>query len=295
MEAAEPNGFLNVDRLLESSLPRPRVNLLWIMGGSFLLLMFFSAVVSRTAPGPARDAVGLLSGLLFIGTLIGVSAFSFHAVRQLRTEQQRVAEIGEMIQLRRWQEAAMALETYLSQPARTMALRIQALVYLAPVLVRLERSPDAIAVQDYLIDSDMVDAGGIAAMRIGRAVAMLNEDHLFDADRAISELRRGPAGGSAALALVELYRDVKTGHPAEAIELFERKLPELRDQLGQRVADAYALAARAYDLLGREPEARTAFRNATLLAPWGELYRRYPDVKKLADRFQPAPAPPEAA
>ena len=126
-------------------------------------------------------------------------------------------------------------------------------------------------------------------------MSMLHEDHLFDADRAISELRRGPAAGSGALALLEIYRDVKTGHPAEAVELFEQKLPVLRDQLGHRSADAYALAARAYDLLGREADARTAFRNATLLAPVVELFRRYPEVQKLADRYKPAPAPAEAA
>jgi len=189
----------------------------------------------------------------------------------------------------------MALELYLSQPAATPQLRVQALVFLAPVLARLERYEDAIAVQTYLIEHAGIDPGGAAAMRVGRAMAMLHQDHLFDADRAISELRRSPAAGSAALALVELYRDVKTGHPAEAVEIFEQKLTTFRDQLGHRAADAYALAARAYDLLGREADARAAFRNATLLAPSIELFRRYPEVRKLSDRFHPAPAPPEAA
>jgi hypothetical protein len=129
-------------------------------------------------------------------------------------------------------------------------------------------------------------------------MAMLREDHLFDADRAIAELRRMSSGAgvdSGGLALVEIYRDVKTGHPDEAVAIFEDKLPALRDQLGHRVADAYALAARAYDLLGRTAEAQDAYTRATLLAPLVELHRRYPDVEKLAGRYQPASAPAEAA
>jgi hypothetical protein len=125
-------------------------------------------------------------------------------------------------------------------------------------------------------------------------MAMLREDHLFDADRAIAELRRESAGtDSAGVALVEMYRDVKTGHPAEAVAVFEDKLPAMRDQLGHRVADAYALAARAYHQLGRDAEAQSAFANATLLAPRVELYRRYPEVEPLEAKYQASPAPPQ--
>jgi hypothetical protein len=93
----------------------------------------------------------------------------------------------------------------------------------------------------------------------------------------MSELRRLEGDGeSGGLALVEIYRDVKTGHPAEAIDVFQTKLPSLREQLGHRVADAYALAARAYQLLCREVEAADAWGRATLLAPALELVRRYP-------------------
>lgn len=294
MEPAAPAGILEVDRLLDSSEPRPRLNPIWLMGGIFLLAILATAFVGG-APQETRPLLAGLAGLVVVGAVAAMSAYSIYMVRQLRAGQQQVQQIGELVQLRRWPEAAMALEVYLSQPARTQQLRVQALAFLAPVLARLGRFDDAIAVQTHLIEDGRVDPSGVAALRLGRAMSMLHEDHLFDADRAISELRRGPAAGSGALALLEIYRDVKTGHPAEAVELFEQKLPVLRDQLGHRSADAYALAARAYDLLGREAEARTAFRNATLLAPVVELFRRYPEVQKLADRYQPAPAPPEAA
>jgi len=60
----------------------------------------------------------------------------------------------------------------------------------------------------------------------------------------------------------------------------------MRRMLGHRLADAWGLAARAYDLLGREPEARQAYANATVLAPQVELSRRYPELSPLAEEIR---------
>jgi hypothetical protein len=147
-------------------------------------------------------------------------------------------------------------------------------------------------VQEYILEHVHLDPESAFGLRLGRAMALLREERLFDADRAISDLRRGvPGRESGGLALVEIYRDVKTGHPAEAIEMFEAKLGVMRDQLGHRVGDAYALAARAYDLLGREEEAKQAFGRGTLLAPVGELTRRYPELAGMVEKYPPAAAP----
>jgi tetratricopeptide (TPR) repeat protein len=291
-----PRPFLDVPALLELSEPVGRVSRLWFLGGGMLLILVMT-VAASSAETRVRDAVHVLAGLAMLGLMAGLSGMTVYLVRKFRQEQQAVESAGELVQLRHWPQAAMVLEQYLSRPARTHQLRTQALIYLASVLNRYHRFADAITVQEYLLDSGTIDLGTAYGLKLGRAMAILREDHLFDADRAISELRRiGPDDiDSAGLALVEIYRDVKTGHPAEAIELFEQKLPALREQLGHRVADAYALVARAYDLLNRPADAQAAFENATLLAPPGELYRRYPEVEKLKDRYQPAVAPPEAA
>lgn len=294
MTSPEPIPFLEVSRLLESSRPRPRVNWFWIAIGLLLLIVLGSSSVARQVPN-GMQAVQVLTALAVVGLAAALTAITARSIRQFRAEQQQVQWIGEMVQLRHWEQAAMALEQYLSFPARASQLRAQALVFLAAVLSRFHRFEDAIAVQTNLLQEQLLDEGSAAGLKVGRAMAMLREDHLFDADRAISELRRSPAAGSAGLVLLEIYRDVKTGHPAEAVELFEQHATVLRDQLGHRVADAYALAARAYDLLGQGTNAAIAFRNATVLAPAAELFRRYPEVEKLGGRYQPAPAPPEAA
>jgi hypothetical protein len=69
----------------------------------------------------------------------------------------------------------------------------------------------------------------------------------------------------------------------------------MRGQLGHRVGDAYALIARAHDLQGQEREAAVAWEKATLLASPDELYRRYPEVAAIRDKYPAAPAPKEAA
>jgi len=94
---------------------------------------------------------------------------------------------------------------------------------------------------------------------------------------------------------VEIYRDVKTGHPAEAVEIFNQRSARLREQLGHRAGDAFALIAKAYDLMGKEAEARAAWEKATLLTPAVELTRRYPETASVAERFGVTPMPAEVA
>lgn len=293
---APAGTFLDVPALLELSEPAGRIPRLWFLVGGVALITMMTVAASSAEP-QLRETVHVLAGLAMIGLMAGLAAMTVYVVRKFREEQQAVESAGELVMLRHWPQAAQVLEQYLSRPARTNQLRTQALIYLASVLNRYHRFADAVTVQEYLLEEGMVDAGTAYGLKLGRAMAMLREDHLFDADRAISELRRiGPKDMDlAGLALVEIYRDVKTGHPAEAIEMFERKFAALRDQLGHRVADAYGLVARAYDLLNRPADAQAAFEKATLLAPPGELYRRYPEVEKLKGRYQPAIAPPEAA
>ena len=120
---------------------------------------------------------------------------------------------------------------------------MQALIFLSSILARYHRFEDAIAVHNHLLETINFDDSTAHGIRLGRAMAMLREDHLVDADRAISELRRTSQGReSAGLALVELYRDVKTGHPTEAIEHFDAALPlfqqTARPSHGRRVRAA---------------------------------------------------------
>lgn len=289
-------GFLDVHYLLDSSEPRRPIPRIWFFLGGMIVVILFSGVLS-TAAGDNAALVQVASSILVIGLMVALMTASSAIVKRVRGEQEAIETIGELVQMRRWNEAGGQLDQLLGRPMRTHGARAQSLVYLGAVLARYQRFDDALTVYDYLLRSNMLDAGSSYGIRLGRAMAMLRQDHLVDADRAISELRRQtpPGVDSAGLGLIELYRDVKTGHADDAVQRFEKSLPSLREQLGHRTGDAWALAARGYDLLGRADDAARAYRNATLLSPPVELFRRYPEVQKLEGRYEPAYAPAEAA
>ena len=301
--------FLDVPALLERSQPRrsPLRGVYFL--GIFLLIVLISAFASSQS-AQAATAVRAVSALAMLAVMGGLLLYSGYLARQHRAEQLQLEAIEELVTLRRWPQAALLLEAMLSQPTRSPHSRVQGLIYLAGVLARYHRFDDAIAVQDHLLETVNMDETTAHGLRLGRAMGMLREDHLFDADRAIADLKRRvgrensesrpdetlpQVSESAGLALVEIYRDVKTGHPTEALEIFQARLPVMRRQLGHRVADAWALAAKAHDLLGQEGEAQQAFENATLLSPAGELVRRYPEIASTAQKYRPANAPAEAA
>jgi tetratricopeptide (TPR) repeat protein len=314
MNEPTPVQFLDVPALLERSQPAPRTGWFWYGLGAFILVVLLSAYANTRSPEMAT-LVRTLSGFIMFGLMVGMGVITWFAVKGQRAEQLQLEAAEELVSLRRWPQAAVLLEAMLMRPTRSPGSRVQALIYLSTVLARYHRFDDAIAIQNHLLDNVIMDSATSHALRLSRAMAMLRSDHLFDADRAIAELRRStrraeemigddtedeppaPAGAtfeSAGLALVEIYRDVKTGHPAEAIEMFDAKLPILKQQLGHRVADAYVLAAKAYDLLGRTAEAQSAYENATLLSPVDELSRRYPEVQSTGEKYSFARAPAAA-
>ncbi len=286
--------FLDAKLLLEASRPPMRINWFWY-GIALLGALVTMSLMSLSQP-ESRKPLQVFSGVLISGALVAGAVGSAVMVRRHRVELQTVEAIEEMLQLRRWEPAAILLNSFLSQPVRSPRNWARALVQLSGLMVRYHRFEDAIMVQSFLIEHEILDDSADYVVRLGRAIAMLREDHLVDADRAIGDLRRRvPPQQSGGFSLIEIYRDVKTGHAQEAIDLFAERLTVMQQQLGHRVADAHALVARAYDMLGREEQAAAAYQRATLLAPPSELQRRYPEVTKLTEKYPAAIAPREAA
>ena len=288
---APPVEFLDVQALLERSQPKPRVSWSGYGAGIFLLIVLVSAYITSRSPAMG-NAVDIVSKLLFLAIMAAMTTLMAVTVRRQRAEIRRVEALEELVQLRRWSDAAGLAQDMLSVPARSPQTRAQTLLLLGSILARYQRFEDAIAVQNHLLETMRFDDNTVHGIRLGRAMAMLREDHLVDADGAISELRRSSQDRqSAGLALVELYRDVKTGHPTEAIERFDTVLPLFRQQLGHRTGDAWGLIAKAYDLLGRSAEAQNAYEKSTLLTLPAELHRRYPELAPLIQKYKPAATP----
>jgi tetratricopeptide (TPR) repeat protein len=293
MDSPQPPNFLDVHELIERSQPHPRVGWFGYAAGIFLLVVVSSAFATTQAP-QLKPVVDVLSMLAMVGLMVGMALMTSLTVRRQRDEMRRVEGLEELVQLRRWPEAAAMARGLLSEPTRTPQARVQALIFLSSILARYHRFEDAIAVHSHLLETTNFDDSTAHGIRLGRGMAMLREDHLVDADRAISELRRTSHGrDSAGLALVELYRDVKTGHPAEAIDRFYAALPLFQQQLGHRTGDAWVLLAKAHDMLGQVDEARAAYEKGTLLSAVSEMDRRYPEVATLNKKYTPATVPAE--
>ncbi len=264
--------------------------------GLFLLLVLGGTMAEMSASPVVRQSYELLSGAASFLILLALMARTMVVVRAQREEMTRLEAVEELMQLRRWQMAGQMLVQLLSQPMKTINARVQGLLYLTTLLARYHKFEESVKVAEYLLEHVRMDPRTEYAVRLSRAMSLLREEQLLDADRAMGELKRMRGdGNSAGLTLIELYRDVKTGHPAEAIEIYEKEKRMLTKHLGHRVADAHALAARAYDLLGREEEARATYRAATLLTPAIELHRRYPETAQLAPKYAAANWPGEAA
>lgn len=276
--------FLDVQTLIERSHPRPRRRVALYVLGLAVLGMLLGAYISAEQPA-ARRVVEGLGVVMLVGLMIGFMTTGMSAVSALKAEAKRIESIEELVQLRRWEQAALELNQLLSVPTRTPGARIQALLYLSSVLGRYHRFRDAMTVQTELLDTVDLDPGTEHSLKLGLAIAMLREDHLVDAGRVMAELKRESSGESGGLTLVELYRDVRTYHAAEAIELFHQKLPQLRRHLGFRIGDAWALLAWAYDAMQLPADARIAWANALLLQPVEELSRRYPELLTLAQKL----------
>jgi hypothetical protein len=302
----DPQLLIDRSRVLQPPGGTPYFMLLLL----FVPLLFFLPAGDSGTADILRGAILLaLIGLFVMWGLTTRSKMEAH-----RRESVAVDALDELVQLRRWPEAARHVQRILSDAMLLPQRRMQALLSLATILLRYHRFDDARFVHDYLLNPEdgapTADGPTGHSIRVARAMALLRDDRLVDADRAISELRREvrtarddarregsnsteqvDAIESAGLSLVELYRDIKTGHHEEAVTLFESKRKSLRDQLGHRVGDAWVLVAHAYDLQKNAQQAADAYTRATALCPPVELHRRYPETKDLETKYPATPIP----
>lgn len=276
-----------------------------------IVLIVFGFLLGSAAfggEGSAGAQIALGFGILI--ALVTQSVIRRGVGRSINAEIQAVNTIEELVQLRRWTEAADLTQRVLSRPMYLPERRLTALVCLATLLTRYHRFGEARIVHEYLLEgSEFVpDPSTAHSIRVARAMGMLREDYLVDADKAMSDLRREVnrardevrrhRGADAAneiqsggLALLEMYRDLKTRHFEEGLAVFERSLPAMREQLGLRIADAWLLAAALHDGRGEAEAAARAYANATTLAPTVELHRRYPEADRLAGIYSATQSP----
>ena len=120
---------------------------------------------------------------------MGFSSMGLRFVRKAIDRQEtELTAVEELIRLRRWPEAVLAIRSFLSSPSVDYGVRARALSYLAAILSRFDRFDEALAVQDELLkDEQVIDPMNGFAVRVGRVIMMLRQDHLVDANGALSQ------------------------------------------------------------------------------------------------------------
>src|SRR5271154_4404367 len=110
-----PRPFLDVQNLLFASEPRQRVGPIVYVVGMLSLLLFSFFTVGRDSQGAAETA----STLVILSLVVGLSIMGWWSARAFRMEVGRLTQVEELVQLRRWPQAAMLLHAILSSPTRT--------------------------------------------------------------------------------------------------------------------------------------------------------------------------------
>jgi hypothetical protein len=281
-----------------------------------------SQVEGTTSGGSTDASAGTLTVLRWVVSLLLIlmlmtfaSIWGGQIARRVRDEERQVDAAELALRLGQFDPAAIAVSKALSMPMLSPLNRVRALGVYVGLLSRFGRYEDvAHAVEAVLADG--VPVSMVAPLRAARVYAMLRDDRLVDADRALTELRRMSAGSWAgdqhgddamddagetlgarakALAmLAEAYREVRTGHADDLLARHAQRRPVVVSHLASRVADLDAMVAWAALRMGDESRAEGLWKLATTLTPGEELVRRYPELSDVARRFWSAPIPPEA-
>src|SRR5882672_6032521 len=180
-EQKNPEGsFLDVHLLLEESQPRARGIWFWYALGFFFLVVLVSALAQQALPNGGQ-IVQMFSSLMMLGLMLAMGFITWRAARGWQGEQGQLEAIKELIQLRRWEEAALLVQALLSRPTRAPQGRTQALIFLAAVLARYHRFADEVSVYEHLLENRLVEGEAEYGMKLARAMSLLREDRLVDA------------------------------------------------------------------------------------------------------------------
>lgn len=236
--------------------------------------------------------------LVPLGALAYAMFWSAQMAAEFRREAREVRAASEAESLGRQQEVELLLCKLLSGPMLSPLHRVDVLWLYIAALHKRGRFADVCVTAERML-AEGVPASMVAALRGARAHALLREDQLVDADRALTELRREDVAGDGVAEtlyrLLGMLRDVSNGHPEEALSTYREYRDTSLALMGSRASSADALAAAAAHALGRREEAQAYWYRATVLESAGELVAKYPVVRGVSEAYEATPVPAEVA
>ncbi|MFN4243852.1 MAG: hypothetical protein ACK4PI_11525 [Tepidisphaerales bacterium] len=255
-------------------------------------------LLAPVAEGPGRAVQRLVAVLVPMGALAWGWFWSAQRLAELKREERELRWAMEAELYRRFGTVAAIINKLLSSPMLSPMHRAIALRMYIGGLVDRRRYAEALDAAERLL-AEGVPEELVPELQAIRVEALLREDRLLDADRALAELRQDPAklgdvtrGLTAVLSMV---RDVMTGHPDEALETYARHRTGVMLELGSMVSRADAAAAAAAHQRGLPELAAACWRRATCLESPAELVRELPCLSDVARTYPAAEVPPEFA
>ena len=115
---------MDVRTLLEVSQPRGRGRWPAFLAGLGMVLGIAVLSLAQRTDGAQQSAQTAVS-LLMLVALVGLTAYNYYQARARRMEQAQVEAAEELVQLRRWPQAAVALQSVLSRPAQLPLARVR--------------------------------------------------------------------------------------------------------------------------------------------------------------------------
>ena len=234
-----PTGFLDVPTLLESSQARPRPAWIWYVGGLFLLLLMAGSYL-EASPAKGQPPAGNCSGRWGCSRWRGswwVLTWLTVAASSRRTPADRIHRgTGAVAALDGGGPGAGCDAVASGTLAAGAHSGVDIPLQRAGALTGDSAMPSRC--REYVLDHALLDEATAHGLRLGRAMGHAARGPAVSMRIALSAIcgvgaaARNPAGWR----WWRSNRDVKTGHPQEAIEIFEQKLSLMREQLGHRVA-----------------------------------------------------------
>lgn len=278
----EPPTAEQLAEHLERHPPRPLSP--WSVWGPLGLVALVSLI--------GLTAGGLLAMLLpWLSVMVLLAVLSYR-VRQARELEAQTTQTQELALLRHFPQALRSAWRLLPRLVHNPLLHARIVALMAHCLDQVKQYEAAMTGYDYLIRHLPDDNPGVVQIRVQRAVAALQSDHLTDADDTLRRLRgvidryKGSAA-SAGYRLAQLLQQVRTHHFADAVAENGDLLDALRP-LGVEAGYGHALLALAYhaapnlDAGEASRAAKLWWRRATLLLPEATLIDRFPELAPLA-------------
>jgi hypothetical protein len=270
------------------------MTLVVVVSAALVAGLFFAGATDE----PARSIQRMAALLIPAGVLAFSIFWSAQLGAELRNEERRVAALEDARRRGDSGWLRLAISDMLGRSMMSPLNRVRALEVYVHLLSDSGRFEEASETVEGML-ADGVPLTMVAPLRAARVYAMLRDQRLVDADRALSELRRTDPDvelsrqGEALVVLLQLYRDAVTGHGEEALRLLDAKRGVVARQLGVRVAEADALGAHAALSVGRPDEAALLWSRATLLLTPQALLARYPQLQSTSSQLPAAPTPVE--